>query len=260
MAPRPCGVASWVFCAYFTDNLPYQHKQLRFLFKQNEAVISGLTEICIMRMIVRMERTSPIIDVLLPKTKQHLLSALLLQPDRSWYLRELAHHLNVPSSSLQRELVQFVEAGIVIKRPDGNRVYFQADKTCPIFQDLSNLLTKTVGVADVVRTALTPLREKIDLAFVYGSIASGEERSLSDVDLMLVGKTNLSEIALLLRSIEAKLGRSVNPTVYTSHDFLKKIKDKNHFLCSVLKTELLFIFGAADDLARLAKRAKSTGS
>src|SRR5712692_6980707 len=93
-----------------------------------------------------MERTSPVLDVLLAKTKQHLLSAILLQPERAWYLSELARRFRVPPSSLQRELAQFVEAGIVTKRQDGNRVYFQADRTCPVFQELSQLLTKTVGL------------------------------------------------------------------------------------------------------------------
>src|SRR6266498_3337135 len=112
-----------------------------------------------------MERTSPVLDVLLPKPRQPLLSAILLQPDRSWYLSELARRLNVPPSSLQRELAQFVGAGIVTKRQDGNRVYFQADRSCPVFQELSQMLTKTAGLADAVRSALTPLRKKIDLAF-----------------------------------------------------------------------------------------------
>src|SRR5438270_728719 len=101
-----------------------------------------------------MQRNSPVLDVLLPKTKQHLLSAMLLQAERSWYLSELARHLHVSPSSLQRELAQFVETGIITKRQDGNRVYFQANRACPIFLELSQMLTKTAGLADVVRSAL----------------------------------------------------------------------------------------------------------
>lgn len=205
-----------------------------------------------------MERNSPIADVLLGKTKQHLLSAILLQPERSWYLSELARYLQVPPSSLQRELAQFVEAGIVAKRQDGNRVYFQADQTCPVFQELSGLLTKTVGLADLVRDALTPLKERIDLAFIYGSVATSRERSSSDVDLMLVGEATLADVAVPLRALESRLGRAVNPTVYTSLEFAKRVSDKNHFLTAVLETELLFILGTANDLARLVKRPKGT--
>ena len=203
-----------------------------------------------------MERKSPIADVLLGKTKQHLLSAILLQPERSWYLSELARYLHVPPSSLQRELAQFVNAGIVAKRQDGNRVYFQADHTCPVFQELSGLLTKTVGLADLVRDALTPLKDRIHLAFIYGSVATSRERSSSDVDLMIVGEATLADVAVPLRALESRLGRAVNPTVYTSPEFAKRVSEKNHFLTAVLETELLFILGTANDLARLVKRPK----
>lgn len=201
----------------------------------------------------------PVLDALLPRTRQHLLSAILLQPEHSWYLSELARRLQVPPSSLQRELSQFVEAGIVTRRHDGNRVYFQADRACPVFPELSQILTKTVGLVDVVRSALMPLNSKIDLAFIYGSIASGRERSSSDVDLMVIGRIHLSDLAVVLRSLEEQLGRSVNPSVYTSEEFLKRLGEKNHFLHSVLKTELLFVLGEADDLARFAERAAGKG-
>ena len=207
-----------------------------------------------------MERNSPVLDVLLPKTKQHLLSAMLLQPERAWYLSELARRLHVPPSSLQRELAQFVKAGIVTKRQDGNRVYFQADRTCPVFQELSRMIMKTAGLADVVRGGLTALRSNIDFAFIHGSIASSEERSSSDIDLMVIGGVNLADLALVLRPVEEQLGRSVNVSVYTTREFSKKLKAKNHFVSSVLKTELLFIFGKADDLARFVERATGEGS
>lgn len=122
------------------------------------------------------------------------------------------------------------------------------------------MLTKTVGLADVVRSALTPLQSNIDVALVYGSIASNKERSSSDVDLMVIGRVNLADLSVVLRPLEEELGRSVNVSVYTTHEFLKKLCRKNHFLSSVLKTELLFIFGTANDLARLVERAAGKGS
>ena len=207
-----------------------------------------------------MERTSPVVDALLRKTKQRLLSAILLQPHRAWYLSELARHLNVPPSSLQRELTQFVHAGIFAKRLDGNRVYFQADSTCPIFPELSSLLTKTVGLANIVRQALVPMKAKLELAFIYGSIATSKERSSSDVDLMLIGTATLADLAVPLRSLESSLARSVNPTLYSSAEFTRRISANNHFLLAVLKTELLFILGTANDLARLVEHPKSSSA
>src|ERR1017187_7528307 len=107
-----------------------------------------------MRIIIRMLRNSPLLDALVSKTKQHILAATLLQPERSWYLVELARHLRLRPSSLQRELRQLTEAGILGRKQNGNRVYFQADQTCPIFQELVQIVFKTVGVVEAVRNAL----------------------------------------------------------------------------------------------------------
>ena len=203
-----------------------------------------------------MERKSPVLDALVPRTKQRLLSAILMRPERTWYLSELARELRVPPSSLQRELQQFVDAGIVVRTHDGNRVYFQADRACPVFAELSRLLAKTAGLADVVREILDPFKPKIVLAFIFGSVAASTERSSSDVDVMVVGSVGLSDLAVSLRSLEERLGRAVNPAVYTSDEFAKRFRAGNHFLTSVLKTELLFILGNPDDLARLTKRTK----
>jgi predicted nucleotidyltransferase len=122
------------------------------------------------------------------------------------------------------------------------------------------MLRKTAGLADVVRSALMPVRSSIDIAVIYGSITSGKERSESDVDVMIVGEVNLADLSIVLRPLEDQLGRSVNVSVYTTHEFLKKLSQRNHFIGSVLKTELLFIFGTANDLARLVERATRKGS
>ena len=211
-------------------------------------------------MIIRISHRSPVLDVLLPKVKQRVLATILLRPGYAWYLAEIARHLGVPPSSLQREIAQFVQAGILTRRADGNRVYFQANQACPIFPELSAMLSKTVGLADVIREALNPIRTKIDLAIIYGSIASGTGRSESDVDPMILGSANLVELSPLLRVLEEKLGRAVNVSMYTVKEFRKKLREQNHFLNSILKTQLIFVLGAADDLPRLTERSTHKGS
>jgi predicted nucleotidyltransferase len=201
-----------------------------------------------------MRKSSPL-DSLLSKTTQGLLAATLLQPERSWYLSDLAKHLGRRPSSLQAPLACLATAGILRRHKDGNRVYYQANPECPFFPELQGLLAKTVGLVDVLRETLAPLEKQIAVAFVHGSIASFRERASSDVDLIVIGSVGLSKLSPALESAEERLGRPVNATVYTSTEFAKKLGDKNHFLRAVLDKEKLFIVGNKDDLARVARHA-----
>ena len=150
-----------------------------------------------------------------------------------------------------------VAAGILLRRQDGNRVYLKADLACPIFPEIRELLIKTVALVDVLKDALAPLRPKIQMAFVYGSMASSEERSTSDVDLMIIGSARLAEVASLVRKLEPQLSRSVNPTVYSPTEFAKKLKAGNNFLKNVASGKKLFILGTESDLANaLSERAR----
>lgn len=199
---------------------------------------------------------SLLLEPLLTPTKQRILAATILQPDKRWYFRELARHLHLRPSTIQRDLAAFAEAGLLERREDGNRIYYQADRRCPIFPELEQILIKTVGVVEVFREALAPALRKIKMAFIYGSIASDEARSDSDVDLMIVSSVGLAEIARLLHDVESRIGRQVNPTVYTTVEFQRRVREESHFIRTVLRSKLLFVHGSQHDLERLAQAAK----
>jgi predicted nucleotidyltransferase len=183
---------------------------------------------------------------------QGLLAATVLQPDRSWYLSSLAKHLGVPPSSLQTSLAALVKAGILIRRREGNRVYFQADPHCPFLPELQGLLGKTVGLVDVLRDALAKLKKRIAVAFIHGSVARAAEQSASDVDLIVIGALGLADLAPALAKAETRLDRQVNTSVYTPEEFAKKLSAKNHFLSSVLQRDKIFVFGGNHDLETIA--------
>ena len=198
-----------------------------------------------------MRKSSPI-DSLLNKTTQALLAATVLQPARSWYLSDLAKHLHRQPSTLQQPLAGLVSAGVLSRRKDGNRVYFQANPDCPFLGELQGLLAKTVGLVDVVREALATVEDRIRVAFIYGSVAKSSEQASSDVDLLAVGDVGLSDLSPLLDVAEERLGRPVNVNVYSREELVKKLAEKNHFLTSVLKKSKLFVIGKPNDLERLA--------
>ena len=193
-----------------------------------------------------------LLDALLPKTRQGILAALLGQPEKTLYVSELARRIGVPSSSLQRELKDLTKAGILKTHRQGHMAYYQANRDSPVFADLRGLFLKTAGLVDVLATALKPLAAKLQLVFVYGSIASGTEQSDSDIDLMVVGKVAPAELALPLRRARELLGRDINPTVYTPGEFAKKRASKDHFLTQVLTKPRLLVLETRDDLGKSA--------
>jgi predicted nucleotidyltransferase len=209
-----------------------------------------------MRIILRMLRKVRVLDALISRTKQQILAATLLQPERSWYLMELARHLHVRASSLQRELRLLTEAGFLKRHQNGNRVYYQADAACPIRQELALILAKTLGIVDVLRKSLRPIQGRIEVAFVFGSVATSSERSTSDIDVMMIGAAPLSEVAPVIRKSEEELGRAVNPTVYSPAEFRRRIQEEAHFLKTVLGEKRLFVIGTQDDLEKLASSPK----
>jgi predicted nucleotidyltransferase len=171
-----------------------------------------------------------------------------MHPDRWWYLSDLAKHLEVSPSSLQREIALLSTAGILLRRRDGNRVYFQADTACPLLPELQGLLLKTVGLVDVLREELEPATGRITWAFVYGSVARGEELNSSDVDLMIIGDVGLAAVAMPLQRAEGRLLRPVNTTVYTRTEVVGKLVAGHPFLREVLRGDKLFVMGRDDDL------------
>jgi uncharacterized protein len=205
-------------------------------------------------------RKSRALDALFPWTRQALLAATVLHPERWWYLSDLAKHLHVRPSSLQRELAALVDAGILRRRRDGNRVYFRPNPDCPFLPELQGLLVKTAGVVDTLREALSRFATRLDWAFVYGSMARAEELASSDVDLMLVGQVGLAELTPALRRAEEWLGRAVNPTLYTREEFATKLQAGHHFLKTVLDAEKLFILGELHDLAAAPHHSPGTAT
>lgn len=203
-----------------------------------------------------MRKKNPI-DALFPKIRQNILAATYSQPEKWWFMSELAGFIKTTPSSLQRELDSLAVSGILRRRRDGNRLYFQAETDSPIFAPLSELVTQTLGITTELKESLAPLAEKIRSAFVYGSVARSEERATSDVDLMVVGAAALSELSPILRRLERRFSREINATCYGTEEFKKKIQSENHFLMNVLKKEKLFLIGDENELDEIAGKPDS---
>jgi len=189
---------------------------------------------------------------LFTRTQQQLLSLLFGQPQRSFYLRELIESAGIGRGTVQRELEKMTAAELISVKKIGNQKHYQANPQCPIYEEISNIVRKTFGIVDVIRHALLPIDEDIDYAFVYGSIAKGTEKAKSDIDLMLIGnKLNYSDAMDLLIPVEGKLGRPVNPSIYTAKQIRNKLKAKSSFISRVMKQDKLWIKGGQDDIKEI---------
>lgn len=153
----------------------------------------------------------------------------------------------------QRELDTLAELGLIARSNVGKQVFYQVNRQHPAFGELRALVTKTVGTFDVLRTALAPIAQRIALAFIYGSGAKYEERTGSDIDLMIVGAVTVEEVLEKVASAERALGRSVNPTIYSVTEFKSKLTTKSHFINSVARGPKVFLQGDEDELRRIGR-------
>jgi predicted nucleotidyltransferase len=191
-------------------------------------------------------------DYLLGQTRAATLSALLLHPESSLHVRELARLTGASPGSLHRELRTLADLGLLLRQEVGRQVHYRANPDSPVFDELAGLLRKTSGLADVLRDVLLPLGSKVKLAFVYGSVAAGRERAGSDVDLMVLGSAGFADLARTLAGAHAVLRREVNPTVMAPREFARKLADGDGFARSVAKGPRLWLIGSEDDFAKLA--------
>jgi len=191
--------------------------------------------------------TSSLGALLLGQTRLAILSLLLPQPERKLYLRQIIRLLGAGQGAVQRELALLVRAGILLKTREGNLAYFQANRAAAVFEELRALIQKTAGIADLVRTALLPLADSIERAFLYGSVARGEEQSHSDVDLMIIGDISFFDVVSVVSPLQETLGREINPTVFTEAEYMKRLGNKDHFLTRVEADPRIELIGGEDD-------------
>lgn len=211
-----------------------------------------------MRKDIRGMRKRPI-DTILSSVQQEVLGAVYQDPERWWYLTELAAYAGRTASSLQRAVGSFVSGGILESRRDGGRVYLRAGTDSPLFEPLSQIVHRSVGIPIQLANAVVPLADRINALFIYGSLARGSDGPRSDVDLLSVGEAGLADLAKILRPLEKKFMREFNVTCYTMAEFHEKLDGGNHFLNALRTEKKLFIVGSEDVFKRRrGKRPRTT--
>lgn len=168
-------------------------------------------------------------------------------------MRQLAGILSEDPTNLSRELARLASLGILTGTSEGQQKYYRANPSSPIYPELRSLVAKTAGIGAVLRGALKPLSNRLQSAFIFGSVAAGKEAQASDVDVMVIGEVSLEELVGVFSPLQNQLGREVSPSVYTAAELRERLARGNHFLTSVLNGPKLFLIGSADELERLAE-------
>jgi predicted nucleotidyltransferase len=196
----------------------------------------------------------PVGDALFGKTRQAVLAALFRSPGKGLHVNEIIRAAGGATGQVQRELDRMLRTGLLSRERIGNQFQYKANPQSAIFDELVGIVTKTFGIADVLRKSLDRWADRIDVAVVYGSVAKGQHHATSDVDVLIVGDILLSDLDPSLSAAETALGRTVSPTMMDERSYRKRIATKDHFLKSVIAGPKIFLIGDAARLKALGER------
>lgn len=190
-------------------------------------------------------------------TRMSVLALLFSHAQEEFYFRQIVYSVGGGIGSVSRELRRLTDAGILHRRIKGSNVYYQANSECPVFNELKGLIVKTAGIADIIRSALISMSDRISIAFIYGSFAKGEESATSDVDIMIAGDIDFADAVSALETAQETLGREINPSVYSLREYRKKLRTGHRFLTSVVNGPKIMLLGDEDEFGAPGEKRTS---
>ena len=185
-------------------------------------------------------------ELLSSRVKAEIFRLLFGVQDQQLHVREIERRSGLADATVRQELKRLTQMGLVEGRKDGNRLYYGANKRHPLYLEIHNLVLKTTGLVDVLRESLAGAAVRV--AFVFGSIARSEETAHSDVDLMVIGSISLRQLGTFLSDVGQKVGREINPHVMSESEFTKRVKQRDHFITTVMGAPRLFVVGDENEL------------
>jgi predicted nucleotidyltransferase len=190
-------------------------------------------------------------EILSSHVRAEIFRLLFGMSEEPLHQREISRRSNLAIRTVQRELKKLERLDLVKAVVNGNRRYYQANKSHPLYNDIHNLVLKTSGLVDCFQKALN--KKDIKIAFIFGSIASGEEGAESDVDLMVIGDLGLRKLTELLSGTSEKISREINPYVMNAEEFRRRTQSKEHFVSRIIESPKIFIVGNDDELKAMGR-------
>jgi hypothetical protein len=183
------------------------------------------------------------------RVRGRVLALLFVEADRRFYANEVIRLVGSGTGAVQRELTGLAAAGLLTVTWSGRQKYFQANPASPVFHELRGLVLKTAGLSHVLAGALAPLARSLHAAFVYGPLARGEDSASGDVDLLVISDAlGYPEMLAAIDRAGRTLGRSVEPRIYDSRTFARRIQEGNAFVSRILEQPKIWIVGGEEEL------------
>lgn len=179
-----------------------------------------------------------------------VLALFLLNPETSFYQRQISVLTGLPIYAVQREVDRLRTLGLLVSTRRGNQVHFQVNRGFFLFPELKGIFLKTVGLAAIVEGVLQEIPE-IAVAFIYGSYAANRETVTSDIDLLVVGRLSSRSLHATLQEAEDLAHRNINYVLYSPDEFRSRVQSQDGFLQNVLASPRLFLIGNEDALRAL---------
>lgn len=188
-------------------------------------------------------------ELLTSVTRAKLLTVFLTHPTEEYYLRELARRTGQSLRAVQHELPRLERLELVLVRRRGRQKFYRANEQHPLFPELKRVVYKTAALGDVLKDAVAGIAG-IHAAFIYGSVAKGDERKGSDVDLMVIGDLDSDVLHRAVRKAEKQLGREVSLAIMGAKEWRDRIASHDAFVEDLLKTDKIFLAGDERALRR----------
>lgn len=187
------------------------------------------------------------LNKLFSSTRAELLSLFFNNPDEKFYLREIARHISKDAAGIKRELDTLVKIGLLGVEKRGVQKYYSADKSSPIFSEMKGLIFKTTGIQGSIKAVLSRLKG-VQAAFIYGSYAKGAEKEDSNINLMVIGQVNITELNDVVMGLEEKMKREIDYLAFDEQEYRKRKDAKDPFIREIVKGKKIFLLGKEDDI------------
>ena len=184
------------------------------------------------------------------RARVKVLALLLLNPETSFYQREISTLTGLPVRAVQREVERLQTLGLLTSFPRGNQVHYQVKRDFFLFPELKGIFLKTIGLTALLGSTLKDT-EGLEMAFIYGSYAANQENTASDIDLLVVGTLPSRALHTTLQEAEKMARREINYTLFSPEEFWARVQAGDGFLNNVLTGPKLFLIGDEDALRAL---------